>query len=60
MDTVQKGQSTSFSYRSHRRFDLAAMTERVLHATRLCTAQPKYLLRRAELVTRPSYSFYFQ
>jgi hypothetical protein len=40
-----------FSYRFHRRFDLAAMTERVLHAACLCTAQPEHLLKRAKLAT---------
>ena len=41
----------AFSYRFNRRFDLAAMTERVLHAACLCKAQPEHLLRRAELAT---------
>ena len=39
----------AFSYRFNRRFDLAAMTERVLHAVCQITARPERLLRRAEL-----------
>ena len=41
----------AFSDRFNRRFNLAAMTERVWHAACLCTAQPEHLLRRAELAT---------
>jgi hypothetical protein len=37
----------AFSYRFNRRFDLAAMTERVLHALCQCTARPQHLLRHA-------------
>jgi hypothetical protein len=39
----------AFSYRFNRGFDLAAMTERVLHAVCQITARPERLLRRAEL-----------
>jgi hypothetical protein len=39
----------AFSYRFNRRFDLAAMTKRVLHAVCQCTARPERLLRKAEL-----------
>ncbi|MFT5340196.1 MAG: transposase-like protein [Cyanobium sp.] len=39
----------AFSYRFNRRFDLAAMTERVLHAVCQITARPERLLRRAEV-----------
>jgi transposase-like protein len=39
----------AFSYRFNRRFDLAAMTERVLHAACQSTARPERLLRHAEL-----------
>lgn len=39
----------AFSYRLNRRFDLAAMTERVLHAVCHCTVRPERLLKRAKL-----------
>ena len=39
----------AFSYRFNWRFDLAAMTERVLPAVCQCTASPESLLRQAEL-----------
>ena len=39
----------AFSDRFNRRFDLAAMTERVLHAVCQINARPERLLRRAEL-----------
>lgn len=53
-DTLQLNKSAdrhlgTFSYRFNRRFDLAAMTERVLHAVCYGTARPERLLRRAEL-----------
>jgi hypothetical protein len=48
-DKYSYRQLGAFSYRFNRRFNLAAMTERVLHAACLCTAQPAQLLRRAEL-----------
>ena len=39
----------AFSYRFNQRFDLAAMTERELHAVCQINAWPERLLRRAEL-----------
>lgn len=44
----------AFSYRLNRRFDLAAMTERVLHADCQCTAKLEHLLRRAERAVQSS------
>jgi transposase-like protein len=41
----------AFNYRFNRRFKLAEMTERVIHAICSCTARPEWLLRRAELAT---------
>ena len=37
----------AFNYPFNRRFDLAAMTKRVLHVVCQCTARPEYLLRKA-------------
>ena len=41
----------AFRFRFIRRFDLGAVTERVLHAACLWTAQPEHLLRFAEPAT---------
>ncbi|WP_255380939.1 transposase [Synechococcus sp. 1G10] len=41
----------AFSYRFNRRFNLAALTERVAHAICSCTARPERLLRSAEFAT---------
>ncbi len=41
----------AFNYRFNRRFKLAEMTERVIHAICSCTARPEWLLRSAELTT---------
>ncbi|MCT0201264.1 IS1595 family transposase, partial [Synechococcus sp. CS-602] len=41
----------AFSYRFNRRFNLAAMTERVVHAICSCQARPERLLRCAEFAT---------
>ncbi len=41
----------AFNYRFNRRFNLAAMTERVVHAICSCTARPEHLLRSAEVAT---------
>jgi len=41
----------AFNYRFNRRFNLAAMTERVAHAICCCTARPEHQLRSAEFAT---------
>jgi hypothetical protein len=41
----------AFNYRFNRRFNLAAMTERVAHAICCCNARPEHLLRSAEFAT---------
>jgi transposase-like protein len=41
----------AFNYRFNRRFNLAAMTERVIHAICSCGARPERILRSAELAT---------
>jgi transposase-like protein len=41
----------AFNYPFNRRFDLAAMTERVVHAICSCSARPELLLRSAEFAT---------
>jgi hypothetical protein len=41
----------AFSFRFNQRFNLAAMTERVLHVVCKCTARPERVLRCAELAT---------
>ena len=41
----------AFNNRFNRRFDLAAMTERVVHAICRCSARPEHLLRSAEFST---------
>jgi hypothetical protein len=48
---------SAFSYRFNRRFDLAAITKRVLHAACQITARPEGLLRRSELTALIKYSF---
>ncbi|MEA5423161.1 IS1595 family transposase, partial [Synechococcus sp. CCY9202] len=39
------------TYRFNRRFNLSAMTDRVVHAVCICTARPERHLRKAELAT---------
>ena len=41
----------AFCYRFNRRFNLEAMTERIVHAICNCTARPERVLREAELAT---------
>ncbi len=41
----------AFNYRFNRRFNLATMTERVVHAICSCGARPERVLRGAELAT---------
>ena len=41
----------AFNYRFNRRFNLATMTERVVHAICSCDARPERILRSAELAT---------
>ncbi|NQV11074.1 MAG: IS1595 family transposase, partial [Cyanobacteria bacterium] len=41
----------AFNYRFNRRFNLATMTERVVHAICSCGARPERILRSAELAT---------
>jgi hypothetical protein len=41
----------AFNYRFNRRFNLATMTERVVHAICSCEARPERFLRSAELAT---------